>query len=99
MDSVVGRVGGKVLLTLHFTVPQFMLAFIREANTSQSSSTYSIGFGRLWVPISFACCSRWCSGIMAASLLTPLPLKWIRKMNIVLVSSTVILEPLTKSQQ
>ena len=36
MDSVVGRVGGKVLLTLHFTVPQFMLAFIRDANTSQS---------------------------------------------------------------
>ena len=36
MDTVIGRVGGKVLLTLHFTVPQFMLAFIRDANTSQS---------------------------------------------------------------
>ncbi len=36
MDSVEGRKGGKVLLTLHFTIPQFMLAFIREANTSQS---------------------------------------------------------------
>lgn len=36
MDSVEGRKGGKVLLTLHFTVPQFMLAFIRDANTSQS---------------------------------------------------------------
>ena len=36
IDSVEGKKGGKVLLTLHFTVPQFMLAFIREANTSQS---------------------------------------------------------------
>jgi IS30 family transposase len=36
MDSLEGRVGGKVLLTLHFTVPQLMLAFIRDANTSQS---------------------------------------------------------------
>ena len=36
MDSVIGRQGGKVLLTLHFTVPQFMLAFIRDTNNSQS---------------------------------------------------------------
>lgn len=36
IDSLEGRKGGKVLLTLHFTIPQFMLAFIREANTSQS---------------------------------------------------------------
>lgn len=36
MDSVEGRKGGKVLLTLHFTIPQFMLAFLRDANTSQS---------------------------------------------------------------
>jgi len=36
MDSFEGRKGGKVLLTLHFTIPQFMLAFIRETNTSQS---------------------------------------------------------------
>lgn len=36
MDSVEGKKGGRVLLTLHFTVPQFMLAFIRDANTSQS---------------------------------------------------------------
>jgi len=36
MDSLEGKKGGKVLLTLHFTIPQFMLAFIREANTSQS---------------------------------------------------------------
>jgi IS30 family transposase len=36
MDSVEGKKGGKVLLTLHFTSPQFMLAFIRDANTSQS---------------------------------------------------------------
>ncbi len=36
MDSVEGRKGGKVLLTLHFTIPQLMLAFIRDTNTSQS---------------------------------------------------------------
>jgi len=36
MDTVVGRPGGKVLLTLYFSVPQLMLAFIRDANTSQS---------------------------------------------------------------
>ena len=36
MDSVIGRVGGKVLLTLLFRSCDFMLAFIRERNTSQS---------------------------------------------------------------
>jgi len=35
-DTIEGKPGGKVLLTLHFTVPQFMLAFIRDANTSKS---------------------------------------------------------------
>lgn len=36
MDTVEGRKGGKALLTIHFTIPQLMLAFIRDANTSQS---------------------------------------------------------------
>jgi IS30 family transposase len=36
MDSVIGRVGGKVLLTLMFKSCDFMLAFLRERNTSQS---------------------------------------------------------------
>jgi IS30 family transposase len=36
MDSVIGRVGGKVLLTMHFKSCDFMLAFLREKNTSQS---------------------------------------------------------------
>jgi IS30 family transposase len=36
MDSVIGRIGGKVLLTLMFKSCDFMLAFIRERNTSQS---------------------------------------------------------------
>jgi len=36
MDSVIGRVGGKTLLTLHFKSCDLMLAFIRERNTSQS---------------------------------------------------------------
>ena len=36
MDSVIGRVGGKVLLTLMFKSRDLMLAFIRDRNTSQS---------------------------------------------------------------
>ena len=36
MDSVIGRIGGKVLLTMMFKNCDFMLAFIRERNTSQS---------------------------------------------------------------
>ena len=36
MDTVIGRPGGKVLLTLLFKSCGFMLAFIRERNTSQS---------------------------------------------------------------
>lgn len=36
MDSIIGRVGGKVLLTLMFKSCDFMLAFLRDRNTSQS---------------------------------------------------------------
>ncbi|MDK2902852.1 MAG: transposase, family [Clostridiales bacterium] len=36
MDSVKGSKGGKVLLTIHFIDSQFMLAFIRKFNISQS---------------------------------------------------------------
>jgi transposase, IS30 family len=36
MDSVIGIKGGKVLLTMHFVETSLMLAFIRDANTSQS---------------------------------------------------------------
>lgn len=36
MDSVIGSRGGKVLLTIHFVEISFMLAFLRDANTSQS---------------------------------------------------------------
>ena len=36
MDSVIGRIGGKVLLTLMFKSCDLMLAFIRDQNTSQS---------------------------------------------------------------
>ena len=36
IDSVLGRIGGKVLLTMMFTSCDFMLAFIRERNTSKS---------------------------------------------------------------
>jgi IS30 family transposase len=38
MDTVEGRKGGKVLLTIHFTASKFMLAFIRDANTAQSAT-------------------------------------------------------------
>jgi IS30 family transposase len=36
MDSVEGKKGGKVLLTIHFVKSEFMLAFIRDSNDSQS---------------------------------------------------------------
>lgn len=36
MDSVIGRVGGKVFLTLIFPQSNLMLAFLRDSNTSQS---------------------------------------------------------------
>jgi IS30 family transposase len=36
MDSVIGRIGGKVLLTMMFKSCDFMIAFIRDRNTSQS---------------------------------------------------------------
>lgn len=36
LDSVIGTVGGKVLLTMHFPDTSFMLGFLRDANTSQS---------------------------------------------------------------
>ena len=49
MDSVEGMKGGKVLLTIHFTDSQFMLAFIREANTSQSVIDI---FDRLYLELS-----------------------------------------------
>lgn len=40
MDSVVGRVGGKVLLTLQFEESGMLLAWLREANNSQSVIDY-----------------------------------------------------------
>jgi IS30 family transposase len=36
MDSVIGTIGGKCLLTIHFVESSLMLAFLRDANTSQS---------------------------------------------------------------
>jgi IS30 family transposase len=36
IDSVDGAKGGKVLLTIHFVSSEFMLAFLRDANDSQS---------------------------------------------------------------
>ena len=36
MDTVIGEVGGKCLLTIHFVETSLMLAFLRDANTSKS---------------------------------------------------------------
>ena len=36
MVSVIGSQGGKCLLTIHFVECSFMLAFLRDANTSKS---------------------------------------------------------------
>ena len=45
MDTVLGRVGGKVLLTLNFVDSSFMLAYLRDANTSKSVTDI---FQMLW---------------------------------------------------
>ena len=45
MDSVIGRIGGKVLLTLMFRNCGLMLAFLREHNNAQSVID---AFARLW---------------------------------------------------
>ena len=36
MDSVIGNIGGKVLLTIHFIKTEFMIAFLRDRNTAAS---------------------------------------------------------------
>ena len=36
MDSVIGRIGGKVLLTIYFRHSAMLFAFLRDRNTSQS---------------------------------------------------------------
>lgn len=36
IDTVIGRIGGKCLLTIHFVVTSLMLAFLRDSNTSAS---------------------------------------------------------------
>jgi IS30 family transposase len=45
MDTVEGRKGGKVILTLNFVNSSFMLAYLREANTSKSVTDI---FQMLW---------------------------------------------------
>jgi IS30 family transposase len=45
MDTVEGRIGGKVLLTLCFVNSSFMLAYLRDANTSKSVTDI---FQMLW---------------------------------------------------
>lgn len=45
MDTVIGRQGGKILLTFSFVNSSFMLAFIRDANTSRSVTDI---FQNLW---------------------------------------------------
>ena len=45
MDTVIGRQGGKVMLTLSSVSSSFMLAYIRDANTSKSVTEI---FQQLW---------------------------------------------------
>jgi IS30 family transposase len=52
MDTVIGRVGGKVLLTLHFINSSFMLAYLRDANTSKSATDI---FQMLWEVLGKKC--------------------------------------------
>ncbi|HYF83897.1 MAG TPA: IS30 family transposase [Clostridia bacterium] len=48
MDSVIGSKGGKCLLTIHFVDSSFMLAYLRDANTSKSvTDIFEMLFDRL----------------------------------------------------
>jgi IS30 family transposase len=53
MDSVMGIKGGKCLLTIHFVDTSLMLAFIRDANTSQSVIDIFNGLESILGKISF----------------------------------------------
>ena len=55
MDSVIGRVGGKVLLTLMFRSCGLMLAFLREHNNSQSVIDIFADLWTLLGPDLFCC--------------------------------------------
>jgi IS30 family transposase len=97
MDTVVGRRGGKVLLTLQFVRCGFMLAFLRDRNDSQSVIDV---FGRLWVlpePISSSAFSPSCSPTTGPSSPTPKPWNWTRPANCAHASSTAIHAPRTRS--
>lgn len=48
IDSVEGKKGGKVLLTIHFVKAEFMLAFLRDSNDSQSVIDV---FNRLYIEL------------------------------------------------
>lgn len=54
LDSVEGKKGGKVLLTIHFVQTEFMLAFLRSANTSASVTECFDRIYRILGPDSFA---------------------------------------------
>lgn len=54
MDSVIGRVGGKCLLTIHFVETGLMLAFLRKANTSASVIQIFNGMDRILGPGTFS---------------------------------------------
>jgi len=60
MDSVIGRVGGKVLLTLMFTYCDFMLVFVKERNASQSViDTFDIWFSDVSSMPTSRTCPAW----------------------------------------
>lgn len=40
MDSVIGKISGKLLLTIHIKSIDFMLAFLRDRNTAASVEEY-----------------------------------------------------------
>lgn len=54
MDSVIGSKGGKVLLTLHFTNSNFMLAFLRDHNTARSVKDIFFDLYLLLTPSGFS---------------------------------------------
>ena len=96
IDSVEGTKGGKVLLTIHFVSPQLMLAFLRDANTSQSVIDIFNQLDEDLGPETFRSSSRLSSATTEASFQIPLLWNRIRTDSRGRGSSTAILKRLTR---
>ncbi|WP_405322133.1 IS30 family transposase [Frisingicoccus sp.] len=82
LDSVEGKKGGKVLLTIHFVKAEFMLAFLRDRNDSQSVIDI---FERLYLelqPDRFMSLFRVCLADNGSEFSNPMAIEYDRQDNL-----------------